>query len=472
MKTLKHRRKRIGDFTSVTVFLSSDLLAVTSAFCMAYVTRFYLLPTHLIREIPDLRRYLQALPVVTLIFILTFRYFKIYIFDNLRRRIDEVMTVVKSTTAAAVLLMAVTFFYRDFSYSRIALVIHCLYVIGFVCLFRHLSYAIDGWLRSSMGTKTRVLIFGTNRSAKQIISRIKQSYRNRYEVVGVLAGGKLSADKRFEGIPVVGTLDDAFQQMDATACDEVILTVTDFPNAKLTDLFLKCENELITFLKMPDLFGIFTSGVDVQYIDNVPLIGIKKSPLDKMNARFTKRFCDIVLSGVGLVILSPLFLILAILVKCSDEGPVFYKQRRTGMDGRAFRIYKFRTMKRNAEAVTGPIWAIRDDERTTPIGKTLRKSNLDEIPQLWNVLKGEMSLVGPRPERPHFVGKFRQKIPRYMARHKIKAGITGWAQVNGLRGNTSVEERTNYDLYYYENWSLALDIKILFMTLFSFKNAY
>ncbi|MBI4388405.1 MAG: exopolysaccharide biosynthesis polyprenyl glycosylphosphotransferase, partial [Candidatus Omnitrophica bacterium] len=201
-------------------------------------------------------------------------------------------------------------------------------------------------------------------------------------------------------------------------------------------------------------------------------IGLKKSPLDKMGNRILKRLFDILSSVTCVIFLSPIFLIISTIVKLIDWGPIFYRQERIGMDGRSFLIWKFRTMKVDAEKLTGPIWAAKDDLRTTKIGKFLRKFNLDELPQLVNVLRGEMSLVGPRPERPHFVGQFRTDVPRYMARHKIKSGITGWAQVNGFRGNTSIQERTKYDLYYYENWSLALDLKIIFLTLFAFKNAY
>ena len=181
---------------------------------------------------------------------------------------------------------------------------------------------------------------------------------------------------------------------------------------------------------------------------------------------------DVLLSAGAVIILSPLFLLLSVLVKSDSPGPVFYAQRRIGEDGRRFRLYKFRTMKVNAEKGTGPVWAAKNDDRRTAIGAFLRENNLDELPQLWNVLKGDMSLVGPRPERPYFVNQFKEDIPRYMARHTIRSGITGWAQVNGLRGNTSIEERTKYDLFYIENWSLFFDFKVLLMTLFAKDNAY
>ncbi len=472
MKTLKHRRKQKGDFVSYVLFVSSDAIAILIAFACAYRMRFGLLSHFFKRESPEFSWYLWVLPVVVAIFLIVFRQKQIYIFDILRRRLDEIILIAKAISIAAIILMAATFLYRDFSYSRSVFLLHCFFSFFFVCFFRHITYRLDGAVRIGMGTRTRVLIMGTNRSARQIIRRINRSYRNRYEVIGVLSGGRLAEEKHFESVPILGNLDDIFQKTNGIEADEIILTVPDFPGEKLTELFLKCENELITFLKMPDLFGIFTSGVDVHYIDDVPLIGIKKSPLDKMSSRFLKRSFDLAGSILCLFLLAPALSIISILVKCSSAGTVFYRQERIGIDGRSFLIFKFRTMRLDAESKTGPVWASKNDQRTTPAGRILRKFNLDELPQLWNVLKGEMSLVGPRPERPHFVGQFRADIPRYMARHKIKSGITGWAQVNGFRGNTSINERTKYDLYYYENWSLALDLKIVFLTFFAFKNAY
>lgn len=226
------------------------------------------------------------------------------------------------------------------------------------------------------------------------------------------------------------------------------------------------------FRLVADLLGMVTSQVDMRTIDGVPLLGLKETPLSEGYNRFIKRAVDIVFSALGLAVLSPVFLLIAIIVKRSSPGPVFYLQKRIGEDGRHFAMIKFRTMVENAEKGVGRIWAQENDPRRTKVGAFMRRFNLDELPQLINVLKREMSLVGPRPERPHFVGKFKEDIPRYMARHKIKSGMTGWAQVNGLRGNTSIEERTKYDIYYIENWSLAFDMKIIFMSAFAIKNAY
>ncbi|MBX7246246.1 MAG: exopolysaccharide biosynthesis polyprenyl glycosylphosphotransferase [Candidatus Sumerlaeaceae bacterium] len=201
------------------------------------------------------------------------------------------------------------------------------------------------------------------------------------------------------------------------------------------------------------------------------LFGLKDSPLQVWNIVF-KRLLDVIVSLLVLILLSPILLLIALLVKVTSPGPVLYKQKRVGLDGRRFNIFKFRSMRLDAERDTGPVWASEDDERATAFGRFLRRNNLDELPQFLNVLRGDMSLVGPRPERPEFVKQFREEVPRYMGRHRVKSGMTGWAQINGLRGNTSIDERIKYDLYYIENWSFWLDLKIMLLTFFARENAY
>jgi exopolysaccharide biosynthesis polyprenyl glycosylphosphotransferase len=223
---------------------------------------------------------------------------------------------------------------------------------------------------------------------------------------------------------------------------------------------------------VPDIFRVLTSDVAIRNVDGVPLLGVGRWPLDHFWNRVAKRAEDMVGSLVGLVVSCPVILVAMMVIKRQSPGPVFYRQERCGENGRVFALYKLRTMHLDAEEHTGPVWAVEDDPRRIPVGRFLRQFNLDELPQFWNVLKGEMSLVGPRPERPHFVEQFREDISRYMWRHVSKPGMTGWAQVNGLRGNTSIKERIKYDLYYLENWSLAFDFKILIRTFFSRDNAY
>jgi exopolysaccharide biosynthesis polyprenyl glycosylphosphotransferase len=233
----------------------------------------------------------------------------------------------------------------------------------------------------------------------------------------------------------------------------------------------ECRSRGIRFEMVPELFEAMALHMDVEELGYAPIIALGETPLEGP-ARFTKRIMDLVIALVALVVSAPIMALIAALIKLDSKGTVLFVQERVGNDGQTFRMYKFRSMVQDAEANTGPVWATADDPRRTKVGKWIRRYNLDELPQLLNVVLGDMSIVGPRPERPYFVNKFKESIPRYMRRHMVKSGITGWAQVNGLRGDTSVLERTFYDIYYVENWSLLFDLRILWRTLLSFKNAY
>ena len=236
-------------------------------------------------------------------------------------------------------------------------------------------------------------------------------------------------------------------------------------------LLVECSKHLIDVRIVPGIMEIMLREASILQVEGIPLLGIRETPLQGWNLLF-KRIFDILIALPLTILLLPVFLLIAILIKVDSRGSIFYNQERMGLDGYHFRMFKFRSMLCNAEDITGPVFASKNDPRCTRVGKIIRKFNLDELPQLFNVLIGDMSLVGPRPERPHFVTHFREMLPDYMLRHRVKAGLTGWAQVNGLRGNTSIQERIKYDLYYIENWSLWLDVKIILLTLFAQKNAY
>ena len=225
------------------------------------------------------------------------------------------------------------------------------------------------------------------------------------------------------------------------------------------------SRECVDIKVVPDLLQFITLRARLEDLDGLPIININDVPLQGLNA-WIKRSIDVVLSAAVLIVLAMPMALIAALIRLTSPGPVFYSQERMGLDGKAFTVFKFRSMYVDAEDRTGPVWARDNDPRTTPLGTWLRRLDLDELPQFWNVLRGDMSIVGPRPERPFFVEQFKHRIPQYMLRHKVKAGITGWAQVNGWRGNTSLEKRIEYDLYYIENWSVRLDIKIMWLTVF------
>jgi Undecaprenyl-phosphate glucose phosphotransferase len=284
-----------------------------------------------------------------------------------------------------------------------------------------------------------------------------------YQVVGFVddrAGGDHIG---YRGLPLLGTLSEVGEIAQRERVDHLYVALPLEEHAKLLDLMEVASRECIDIKVVPDLLQFIALRARLEDLDGLPIINVNDVPLEGFNT-IVKRAIDIVLSTAALLVLIIPCGIIAALVKLTSRGPVFYRQERMGLDGMAFTVYKFRSMTQDAEDSTGPIWAREDDPRTTTIGRWLRRFDLDELPQFWNVLKGDMSIVGPRPERPFFVEQFKHRIPQYMLRHKVKAGITGWAQVNGWRGNTSLEKRIEYDLYYIEHWSVSLDLKIMWLT--------
>ena len=463
-----------NDIRLGAILMLGDIVAMNLSFLLSYWIRFYSGIFNIMYGIPDLTEYLKILPVLTVVLIFLFRAEKLYSFRARLSIVDEIFTIIKTVTIGMLIFMAGTFLYREFSYSRGMFVMAWTTLIVFVGFWRFLVNRIRFALRKRAGKTRNLVIIGDGPMVNRLIDHISDDPHWDYNVKGVV-GINPDHEKEPKSAPVLGNLEELSNIVATHDIEEVILTETELPRSQVLSVILECEKHMVEFRLVADLLGMVTSQVDMRAIDGVPLLGLKESPLSEGYNRFIKRLVDIVFSGIGLIVLSPVFLFISILVKVTSPGPIFYFQKRIGEDGRRFAMIKFRTMIQNAEKGVGRVWAKKDDPRRTKIGGFLRKTNIDELPQLVNVFKGEMSLVGPRPERPNFVGKFREDIPRYMARHKIKSGMTGWAQVNGLRGNTSIEERTKYDLHYIENWSLAFDLKIIFMTimkLFVMENAY
>ena len=455
--------------------LCFDLLTLTVSYLGAYLFRFAFGIIPVAGEIPDFHRYAAALIVVIPVYLWLFRAYGLYQKSRHLRRIEEIFIVIKAISFAVVILMAITFFYRAFMYSRTYLVIVWFFSIILVSLSRYLL--IQWEYRRQLDRKQimKVLIIGANRNARVIIKWAKNNPHYGQEIIGVLGKNSELKDLHLEGAPILGTSGQYESFIRELKPDRVILVDTGFSRLETADLVEICEDLWIDFKIVADFFGMLTRHVDVEHVSAVPLLGFRSLPLDDIWNRAAKRIFDIAVTSAGLVLFSPVLILISLFVKLDDGGPVFYLQERVGRDEKVFQLIKFRTMKVDAEKETGPVWTRPDDGRRTRFGNFLRRSNLDELPQLLNVLRGDMSLAGPRPERPHFVSQFREALPRYISRHKIKSGITGWAQVNGYRGNTSIQERLKYDLYYMENWSLILDIEILFMTFFAakaYRNAY
>jgi exopolysaccharide biosynthesis polyprenyl glycosylphosphotransferase len=458
-----------------------DVLVIFSSFLLAYWVRFYTPLTKFIpvtKGLPPLSFYLFGSIFVVVVWIAVLNAYGLYKNTRPRNAFDESYLLAKGATLGFLLVLAFTFFYRSTSYSRATLVAS--WILGMVLLVaeRRIMAKLEYHLsKRGLGIKKAVIV-GTGEMGVSLYRKWRERPQLGYQLIGLIEAKEKpngqSENQTGDDLPVLGKVDDLHQIIRDGEVGLVILALPLSYHQKIMEVVLNCQDLKVEFQIVPDMLEIMAARAKVVSLDGTPLISLGRTPLEGWN-RVLKRSLDVTLSSAGLLMLSPAFALLAILIKCDSKGKVFFGQERLGRDGRRFVQYKFRSMMENAEVKTGPVFATEEDPRRTKIGAVLRKYNLDELPQLFNVLKGDMSLVGPRPERQFFVDKFKGGIPRYFLRHKVKSGITGWAQVNGLRGNTSIEERTKYDLFYVENWSLAFDIKILLLTLkdwFSPKNAY
>ncbi len=375
--------------------------------------------------------------------------------------LDEIYRIVTLTTLATLLTVAVvSLLLRDFTYHRMFLAYAWAMNIGLLTAGRLLHAQVQ-WTAQARGIgDDRVLLIGAGEVGRMILQKILQTPKLGFQVVGVIDN---SGARSVFGVPVLGGIADIPWIIETHAVDEVIIGLPESSHQEIVGIISLCEREKVGIRVFPDVFQIMASEVTIGDLGGLPLLTIRDVALQGWRLTL-KRGMDILLSGIGLILISPFMLFMAILIKLDSPGPVFYAQERMGLDAKPFKMLKFRSMYQDAEK-EGPGWTTENDPRRTKLGAFMRRFNIDELPQLINVLIGDMSLVGPRPERPVYVEQFRQRIPRYMDRHREKAGMTGWAQVNGLRGDTSIAERTKYDLWYIENWSLALDIKIIIRTI-------
>lgn len=454
----------------------SDIFCVILGYSLTFYVRFHyykvfpFLPQP--TEIPSFSAYAQALPIVVFVMILCFYGGGLYRESLSFRRIIRIGNIAKQIFYGLLILTALSSLYRDISFSRVFILLLFPLTFFAAVIGRWTLIHSDLLIRRWQGKIRKIVIVGDGEILKKISLAFSMNHFPGYALQGYVSIGNPLTEKEVLSIPCLGNVDQIEAVLTSSKPDEIIICTAYLDHSRLIQILTLCDREMIQFYVAPDIFSFLTSKVELTSVGGINLLGIQKFPLDNGLHRLAKRLLDITGSVFALSLLSWLFIFLAFLIKLTSKGPIFYKQLRCREDGREFLMYKFRTMRMDAEKQTGPVWASKEDDRCTRIGSFLRSFNLDELPQIINVLKGEMSLVGPRPERPHFISKFKFDIPRYMSRHSIKPGMTGWAQVNGLRGNTSLEERVKFDIYYIENWSLWLDIKIIFLTFFSYKNAY
>ena len=334
-------------------------------------------------------------------------------------------------------------------------------------------YSLRKMRKKGLNQKQVVLV-GYSRAAEEYIDRIQQNPQWGYVVRGIL-DDNITAGTMYRGVKVIGRIANLNVILPENRLDEIAITLGLSEYYRLEEIVALCEKSGVHTKFIPDYNKIIPTKPYTEDILGLPVINIRYVPLTNTGNMVIKRAMDIVGSIFGIIITSPIMLISAILVKLSSPGPVIFKQERVGLHNKPFYMYKFRSMAMQTAAEEKKGWTVRNDPRVTGIGKVLRRTSIDELPQLFNILKGDMSLVGPRPERPQFVEKFKEEIPRYMVKHQVRPGLTGWAQVNGLRGDSSIKKRIEYDIYYIENWTIGFDIKIILMTFFTGfinKNAY
>lgn len=446
-----------------------DFIAIFLALFLSYRIRFHshLFPTPL--GIPSIEHYFLPVMWIAVLLVLVMNTHNLYRPDPTKKFIDHGFSIFKSVGITMLFVLAGTFFYRERAYSRSLIFITWVNLIVLITFSRYLL-SLFYKNRILPRTRKKIIIIGKPESMEMIKSH--ERYFKRYgDIVGIVATRKVSQDYPISA-KHLGSIENFEEILKETCPDEVILSDLEIPKKKIVGMILESEKRMVAFKIVADLFDVLIQQFEIENMDGLNLIRIKESPLNHVYNRFLKRSMDLFGSLFGLIIFSPLLILVAIIVKMDSRGRIIFSQERVTEGGRIFKVYKFRTMRPDAEAKTGPVFTQEGDERCTRIGKFLRAYNVDELPQLLNVLKGDMSLVGPRPERPYFVDQFKDGIPRYMSRHHIKAGMTGWAQVNGLRQGTPIEARVKYDLYYAENWSIWFDLRIILLSLFALKNAY
>lgn len=420
--------------------------------------------------------YAAGAGVAAIMILFVYRSLGLFVRPQIGAFSDKIPRLLRATGLGILLTTVLAFAVRNvlFAFSTGVLIVSFFTIALMVVLERAFLFKLEIVMARQAEPNNMVLILGTGEVASNLMHAIAAEPRLRARTVGFLRTSP--TELPFKEIPpdlIKGNADDLPSLVEkGDAVNQVVLTDPRLDHDRIVEILCLCERNLISFKLVPDVFRILTGNVQIEVVGDIPLIGLEKWPLDMFWNRVVKRIEDVVGAALGIIISAPAIAVAAILIKRESPGPVFYSQERCGEKGKPFALFKLRTMKDNAEDGTGPVWAAENDPRRTAVGAFLRRHNLDELPQLWNVLRGDMSLVGPRPERPHFVEQFKEDVSQYMSRHVSRPGMTGWAQVNGLRGNTSITERVKHDLYYLENWSLAFDFKIIMRTFLARKNAY
>ncbi|HJD13913.1 MAG TPA: undecaprenyl-phosphate glucose phosphotransferase [Candidatus Ruminococcus avistercoris] len=450
-----------------------DAAVIAASYWFAWFLKF---ETGIFESVRSLsfQYYMTALLLIVPMYLILYSAFNLYTPKRVQGRRLELANIVKANTLGLFILIGILYLLKIIDFSRSMLVIFFFVNIAAEETVRMMIRIVLRDMRRKGLNQKHIVLVGYSRAAEEYIDRILANPQWGYTVRGIL-DDSVEAGTDYRGIKVLGRIDNLMIILPQNRLDEIAITLGLNDYSRLEEIVALCEKSGVHTKFIPDYNNIIPTKPYTEDLLGLPVINIRYVPLSNTFPSLVKRTMDIFGSIAAIVLFSPVMLLCAALVKLTSPGSVLYKQVRVGLHNRNFEMFKFRSMEVQPEAEEKKAWTVKNDPRVTGIGKFMRRTSLDELPQLFNILKGDMSLVGPRPERPFFVEKFREEIPRYMVKHQVRPGLTGWAQVNGYRGDTSIRKRIEYDLYYIENWTLGLDIKILFLTIFKGfinKNAY
>jgi Undecaprenyl-phosphate glucose phosphotransferase len=418
--------------------------------------------------------YTAALIAIVPSYLILYNAFDMYSSKRTARTVYEIFNIIKANTVGILGIMVVFFALKIPDFSR-----------GFVAAFYISNIVVEALMRKAVRYSLRqmrlkgynikhIMLVGYSRAAEEYIDKIKSNSEWGYEVCGIL-DDRVPAGATYKGVKVIGEIDMLEEILSKNSLDEISITISLSDYDRLESIVKICEKSGVHTKFIPDYNSVIPSRPYFEDLDGLAVVNIRRVPLTNTGNKIVKRLVDIVGSVFAIILFSPIMAVTAIAIKATSKGPLIFKQERVGLHNKPFKMYKFRSMEVQDESEEKKGWTTKNDPRVTKVGRIIRRTSIDELPQFFNVLKGDMSLIGPRPERPLFVEKFKEEIPRYMIKHQVRPGITGWAQVNGYRGDSSIKKRIEYDLYYIENWTITFDIKILFLTIFTGfvnKNAY
>ena len=451
-----------------------DVIVLAVSYISAWFLRFMGPFAYSAEQGLSFEQYMLALIFIIPGYLLLYQAFTLYEPLHMQGRRLMLANIIKANVLGMLIFVFLLYMLKESDFSRLTVYIFCVVNILLEWGVRMLIFAVLRDMRKKGLNHKQIILVGYSRAAEEYIDRIEANPQWGYIVRGIL-DDNVPAGTVYKGIKVIGRIANLTVILPANRLDEIAITLGLSEYYRLEEIVAMCEKSGVHTKFIPDYNKIIPTKPYTEDILGLPVINIRYVPLSNTFNAMVKRVMDIFGSIAAIIVSSPVMLLMCILIKATSPGPLIYRQERVGLHNKTFWMYKFRSMEIQPESEEKKAWTVKNDPRVTGIGKFMRRTSIDELPQLFNILKGDMSLVGPRPERPFFVEKFREEIPRYMVKHQVRPGLTGWAQVNGYRGDTSIRKRIDCDLYYIENWSIGFDIKILFLTIFKGfinKNAY